>query len=150
MRRQSRLFFTLSFLMSGTVSAFAGECPNEHRLNEPRTLESVKGAGVKVEVREQLDLTGWREMGNFRLRTRHFIIEPGGVVANHDHGDRPAIIYFVSGEIYEHNALCAEPILHKAGETSGEFGAAHRHWWSNEGSEPVVLISSDVVPFTPQ
>lgn len=127
----------------------AGECPEEHRLTEPRTLERVKNVGVTVEVRERIDLSGWREMGNFRLRTRHFTIAPGGTVSNHNHSDRPSIIYFVSGEIYEHNALCAVPILHKAGETSGEFGADVRHWWSNAGTEPVVLVSSDVVPFRP-
>ena len=134
-----------------TVAALAraGECPEEHRLTEPRTLERVSNQGVTVEVREQLDMDGWREMGNFRLRTRHFTIAPGGTVANHDHADRPSIIYFVSGEIFEHNALCAVPILHKAGETTGEFGPDVRHWWSNEGDEPVVLISSDVVPFSP-
>ena len=144
---------SLAIVLMGTLGsggfAIAGECPEEHRLEAPRTLEKVTGGGVKVDIREQLDLTGWRGMGNFRLRTRHFVIEPGGTVPVHDHGDRPAIIYFVSGEIYEHNALCAEPILHKAGETSGEFGATHRHWWRNEGTEPVVLVSSDVVPFKP-
>ena len=131
------------------VSALAGECPEEHRLTEPRELDQVGGAGVDTVVREQITLTEWRDMGNFRLRMRHFVIAPGGTVANHSHGDRPAIIYFVEGEILEHNAYCAEPILHKAGETSAEFGDAHRHWWSNESDSPVVLVSSDVVPFKP-
>ena len=141
---------TLAAILSAVATvATAGECPEEHRLSEARELERVSNNGVTVEVREQLDLAGWRDTGNLRLRTRHFIIQPGGTVANHAHGDRPSIIYFVSGEIFEHNAFCAEPILHKAGETTGEFGSDVRHWWSNEGAEPVVLISSDVVPFNP-
>ncbi|MEO0521935.1 MAG: cupin [Pseudomonadota bacterium] len=143
-----------ALILSAALSAFAasakaGECPEEHRLTEPRTLERASNQGVTVAVREQLDMNGWRELGNFRLRTRHFTIAPGGTVANHNHADRPSIIYFVSGEIFEHNALCAVPILHKAGETTGEFGADVRHWWNNESAEPVVLISSDVVPFRP-
>lgn len=135
--------------MSMSSASFAGGCPKEHQLSEPRELERVNNIGVKVEVREQIEMAGWRDMGNFKMRMRHFTIEPGGTVPNHNHSDRPSIIYFVSGEIYEHNALCAVPILHKAGETAGEFGADIRHWWSNEGTEPVVLISSDVVPFNP-
>lgn len=138
----------LLFGVSGTP-LLAGECPEEHRLTEPRDLERAQNAGVTVEVRAQIDLDGWRGLGNFRLRTRHFTIEPGGTVANHNHSDRPSIIHFISGEIFEHNALCAVPILHKAGETAGEFGADVKHWWSNEGSEPVVLVSSDVVTFKP-
>ncbi|MEM7057081.1 MAG: cupin domain-containing protein [Pseudomonadota bacterium] len=135
-------------LSSPTVVS-AGECPEEHRLTEARTLEKMPGKGVKPVVRERINLTGWRDMGNFRLRMRHFTIAPGGTVANHNHGDRPATIYFVSGEIYEHNALCAEPILHKPGETTSEFGADQTHWWENRGEEPVILISNDVVPFKP-
>lgn len=131
------------------AAAFAGSCPEEHVLTEPREIKQVAGQGVSVEVREQLTLSGWREMGDFRLRTRHFVIAPGGTVATHSHGDRPAIIYFVSGEIVEHSALCAVPILHKAGETTAEFGADHKHWWENVSDEPVVLVSSDVVPFKP-
>lgn len=142
-------FVTVLALTFSTDKVFAGECPEQHRLTEARELEKVKNVGVKVKVREQIDLAGWREMGNFRLRTRHFTIAPGGSVTNHDHSDRPSIIYFISGEVFEHNALCAVPILHKAGETTGEFGADIQHWWSNEGSEPVVLVSSDVVPFKP-
>lgn len=144
----SSVCLPLALVFAATAS-LAGGCPDEHKLNGPRELKAMKNKGVKVEVREQVDLTGWRDMKNFRMRTRHFTIAPGGTVANHNHGDRPSIIYFVSGEIYEHNAFCAVPILHKAGETAGEFGADVRHWWSNEGTEPVVLVSSDVVPFKP-
>jgi len=63
-----------------------------------------------------------------------------------DHDDRPSIVYIISGEIKEHSALCAVPILHRAGEWTPELGKGHAHWWRNVGNVPVVLTSSDVLP----
>jgi hypothetical protein len=36
--------------------------------------------------------------------------------------------------------------VHKAGESTAEFGGDLQHWWENKGMEPVVLTSSDLVP----
>lgn len=137
-----------ALLVGATLStpAVAGSCPQEHALTEPRDLEQVSGKAVKVEVREQIELGGWRDMAPFRMRMRHFTIEPGGRVPVHSHGDRPSILYFISGEAVEHSSLCAVPIVHKAGETAAEFGGDIVHWWSNEGDEPAVLVSVDVIP----
>ncbi|MEO1503285.1 MAG: cupin domain-containing protein [Pseudomonadota bacterium] len=140
--------FASAFLVGVTLSsaALAGSCPAEHVLSEPRQLEKVSGQGVKVEVREQIELGGWRDMAPFTLRMRHFTIAPGGRVPMHSHGDRPSILYFVSGDAVEHNSLCAVPIVHKAGDSAAEFGADVVHWWSNEGDVPAVLVSVDVIP----
>ena len=129
-----------------TTPARANACPKEHQLTEPRTLEKVKGKAVKVTVLEQIELGGWRDMQPFRLRMRHFVIQPGGRVPIHKHDDRPSIIYFISGTATEHNAFCAEPIVHQAGTSTGEFGPGIVHWWSNDGDVPAVLVSADVIP----
>jgi quercetin dioxygenase-like cupin family protein len=77
------------------------------------------------------------------MRVRKLEIQPGGVVPWHSHDDRPALIYVVTGEIYEHASNCAQPILHKAGEVARETHATS-HWWKNEGKAPVVLLSFDI------
>lgn len=128
--------------------AFAGECPEEHRLDTPREIERVAGKGVTVTTLEDFSIAEWRDIGNYKLRMRYFEIAPGATVATHSHADRPAIIYFISGEILEHSTTCAVPILHKAGESTGEIGD-FSHWWSNETDEPVVLVSSDITAFKP-
>lgn len=128
--------------------AVAGECPEEHRLDAPREIDRVPGKGVKVSTLEDFSIAEWRDIGNYKLRMRYFEIAPGATVATHSHADRPAIIYFISGEIYEHSALCAVPILHKAGESTGEVGD-FTHWWSNESDAPVILVSSDIRAFSP-
>jgi quercetin dioxygenase-like cupin family protein len=61
----------------------------------------------------------------------------------HSHEDRPALIYVVTGEIYEYASNCAVPILHKAGEVARETHAT-AHWWKNDGKAPVVLLSFDI------
>jgi len=127
--------------------AQAGECAEEHRLTEPRELPRIGSTAVGSQVLTEVDLTGWREMGNFKLRKRRLIIDVNGVVATHNHADRPAIVYILSGEIWEHNAFCAEPILHKAGDVTAEVGEGTIHWWENRSDAPVIVLSADVVPF---
>lgn len=126
--------------------ALAGSCPEESVLAEPRELEQISGKDVVVETWEEIELANWRGTGSLRMRLRHFTIQPGGRVPIHSHGDRPSILYFVSGEATEHNAFCSEPIVHRAGESAAEFGAGIVHWWSNDGATPAELISVDIVP----
>ena len=127
--------------------AFAGECPAEKVLKTPQKIEAVTDAAkLTAEVVKTVDPTGWRGVKGLMLRTRRLTILPGGFVPTHSHADRPAIIYIISGEILEHSTLCADPIVHKAGESTAEFGGDLQHWWENKGTEPVVLTSSDLVP----
>ena len=141
-------FAVLSFCLLAPALAFAGTCPPEHVLDEPREIEKVPGKGVKLEVLQNVSISEWRDIGNYRMRLRHFEIAPGATVSTHSHADRPAMIYFISGEILEHSTKCAVPILHKAGESTAEVGNV-RHWWSNESDSPVILVSADIVPGKP-
>jgi quercetin dioxygenase-like cupin family protein len=93
-----------------------------------------------------VDLTGWRGLGHFVLRTRRLVIAVDGIVPYHTHEDRPSIVTVVSGEIVEHNAHCAVPIVHKPEDSTPGFGAGHAHWWENKSGAEVVLLSSDIVP----
>ena len=71
------------------------------------------------------------------------MVQPGGVVPWHSHGDRPAIIYIVSGEITEFASNCAVPIVHKVGDAAPETKATS-HWWQNTGKTPAALLSADL------
>ncbi len=77
------------------------------------------------------------------LRLRKLVVQPGGVVPWHSHGDRPAIIYIIDGTITEYASNCAVPIVHKAGEVARETSATS-HWWKNTSRSPVTLLSADV------
>ena len=119
----------VAFAAAGAVtSAQAGACPPD-------------------QVLTTVDLTGWRGMGNFMLRLRRLTIAADGVVPTHAHDDRPSIVYIETGELIEHSAFCAVPIVHKQGEWAAESGPGHIHWWENKTGQPVIVLSTDVVPF---
>ena len=138
---------SLGLTATMTAGAFAGSCPADKVLKTPRVIEEVTDASkLQADVVNAVDPTGWRGVKGLMLRTRRLTILPGGFVPTHSHEDRPAIIYIISGEIIEHNTTCAVAIVHKAGESTGEFGGTLKHWWENKGKIEVVLTSSDVVP----
>jgi quercetin dioxygenase-like cupin family protein len=82
-------------------------------------------------------------LDNRRLRLRRLVVQPGGVVPWHSHGDRPAIITTVSGTITEYRSTCAVGIEHPAGDVAQESGGIS-HWWKNNGKVPAVLLSADI------
>ncbi|MBI3512708.1 MAG: cupin domain-containing protein [Proteobacteria bacterium] len=134
-------------LSLGATAAFAGGCPAD------KVVASGKGQqpgatmpqGVTDMVIASTDLA--KEPANIKgrqFRLRRLEVQPGGVVPWHSHGDRPAIIYIVSGEIVEYASTCAVPIVHKAGDSTPERSATS-HWWKNLGTTPVVLLSADLL-----
>lgn len=87
---------------------------------------------------------GLSQISGYNLRTRSWNISgDNGIVPIHSHADRPAIVFTLSGEIYEYRSDAEERILHSAGGLSLEEGDV-THWWLNEGPEDVRLIAFDV------
>lgn len=132
--------------LAGVTAAEAGICPKDKVLAEPRRIAEAPDVGIKRETLSIVNLTGWRGVGDLRLRTRRLTVAVNGIVPTHQHDDRPSIVYVVKGEIIEHSAFCSVPILHREGEWTPEFGKGHAHWWENKTGKEVVLTSSDVVP----
>jgi quercetin dioxygenase-like cupin family protein len=131
-------------LLAATAS-YAGECPADKMgVNLTKPVD-FKPKDVTDTVLASIDLAKEPAMIDDRaLRLRKLVVQPGGIVPWHSHGDRPAIIYIVSGEITEYASTCAVPILHKAGEVTAEKHATS-HWWKNTGTQTVVLLSADIL-----
>ena len=130
-------------LLGGNV--YAGECPADKVTKDFVTSGPDKPSGVTDMVIGSIDLA--QKAVAFKgeqFRVRQLVIQPGGVVPWHSHGERPAIIYIVKGSITEYRSSCAVPIDHKSGEVTTEFGAELSHWWRNNSNEPTVLLSSDI------
>ena len=124
--------------------AFAGECPAGQMRADATKPSTAAAKAVTDMVLAQIDLAGEQvALKGHLMRVRKLEIQSGGIVPWHSHAERPALIYVVSGEIYEHASNCAVPILHKAGEVARETHAT-AHWWKNEGKAPVVLLSFDI------
>ncbi|MCW3473810.1 cupin domain-containing protein [Limobrevibacterium gyesilva] len=129
-----------------TSQAQAGQCPADKRVMDGKgqPMNAAAATGVTDTVIASTHLS--QEpigVNDRRFRLRRLVVQPGGVVPWHSHGDRPAIIYIIEGEIIEYSSTCAVPIVHKAGEATTETHTTS-HWWKNTGSKTVVLLSADL------
>jgi quercetin dioxygenase-like cupin family protein len=129
-------------------AAQAGSCPADKMRADGsgEKMNSTPAKDVTDAVLTSIDLSKEPAAVKDRLlRLRRLEIKPGGIVPWHEHANRPAIIYIVSGEIVEYASTCAVPIVHRAGEAATETHATS-HWWKNLGQETVVLLSADLFP----
>jgi quercetin dioxygenase-like cupin family protein len=125
-------------------AAEAGQCPPDAIRADAMKPVTTPAKGVIDVVLESIDLAQEpAKIADRKLRLRKLVIQPGGVVPWHSHGDRPAIIYIIEGTVTEYASNCAVPIVHKAGEATSETSGVS-HWWKNTGRKPVTLLSADV------
>lgn len=129
--------FIAAVALGGATPAMADRHTN------PLANAPTMPKGVTDTVIGAIDLGPEISVEGRQLRTRRLVVQPGGVVPVHSHVDRPALIVVVSGSITEHRSDSANPIEHRAGDISRE-GDGISHYWINHGSEPAVLLSSDV------
>ena len=130
--------------LGAAAPAFAGECPADKVKADVVKAVTYGPKGVTDNVLSMIDLSKEKvAIAGHLMRVRRLEVQPGGIVPWHSHAERPALIYVVSGEIYENNSNCAIPILHKAGEVARETHATS-HWWQNTGKVPVTLLSFDI------
>jgi quercetin dioxygenase-like cupin family protein len=137
----TKLAATAIAVAASATPALAAQCgaPGSSTLaNAPTTPK-----GVTDTLIGSIDLGPEISVNGRQLRTRRLVVQPGGVVPVHSHKDRPALIYTVSGSITEYSSACGSPIKHQAGDISREAEGLS-HYWVNEGTEPAVLLSSDV------
>jgi len=135
-------------LMLAASAASAGECPAGKAGHNDLADAAMAPAGVTDNVLSSIDVSQAPVNASERMfRLRRLEVQPGGVVPLHDHADRPALIYVVSGSITEFNTGCTVGIVHKAGEAAQE-SIGLMHWWKNTGKEVAVLLSADLLHTT--
>jgi len=102
-----------------------------------------ENVGQSDEMLRSLDLTSEVTSTKGRmLRMRKVTLQPGGVLGLHNHVDRPAITYFLQGEVTYH-AEGKPDMVAKAGGGFAE-GRATTHWAVNTGKVPAVWIAVDI------
>ncbi len=86
----------------GTVSAALGAVARSAKAAGQRQ-PPAQNVGQSEEALRSLDLTGELDSGKGRpLRMRRITVQPGGALALHNHVDRPAVTYMLSGEMTYH------------------------------------------------
>lgn len=141
---------TLTALVAGSFGALAaqahaGECPADRVTTNGQKPGATAHKDVTDKVLTSIAL-GQEAVGlkDHQFRLRRLVVQPGGEVAWHSHAERPAIIYIVSGSIFEYSSTCAVPIRHKSGDVARESHGTS-HWWKNTGKTPAVLLSADIL-----
>ena len=148
--KRATRFLPMAAIAIGVMSTFAtttfaGECPADKMGVDVTKPVTTAAKDVTDKVLASIDLAKEpAKLQNRQFRLRRLEIKPGGIVPWHSHGDRPAIIYIVEGEIIEYASNCAVPIVHKAGDVARETSVTS-HWWKNAGAKTVVLLSADIL-----
>jgi quercetin dioxygenase-like cupin family protein len=103
----------------------------------------AESKGVNEVLLRSLDLTEEMQASNGRsLRMRKMTLAPGGVLGLHSHKDRPAVSYFLQGEVTYHPTGKPEVVV---GPGAGiAEGKATTHWAENRGKVPAVWIAVDI------
>ena len=128
-----------------STAAGAGECPKDKMGVDVTKPGAMAPKDVTDKVLASIDVSKEpAKIEGRQFRLRRLEIKPGGIVPWHSHGDRPALIYIITGTITEYASNCAVPIMHKAGDVARET-AATSHWWKNTGKQIVILLSADLL-----
>jgi quercetin dioxygenase-like cupin family protein len=78
------------------------------------------------------------------VRLRRLTIQPGGVIAWHDHSAVQGMALIVSGELVERRNTCLDALTYRAGDIARE-DAGTAHSWRNETEEIAVVLVTHVV-----
>ncbi|MBY0564788.1 MAG: cupin domain-containing protein [Hyphomonadaceae bacterium] len=77
-------------------------------------------------------------------RLRRIAVQPGGVIAWHDHTAVQGYAVLIAGEMVELRNTCRDPIIYRAGDVTIE-DAQTAHSWRNESDETAIVPVSHVV-----
>jgi quercetin dioxygenase-like cupin family protein len=132
-KAQTVLLIGAAMLTVGFVAGFAfGQAspPTKTKGQSATLLQSL-------DLSDEIDTTKGRP-----LRMRMITLQPGGILGIHSHKDRPAVSYFLQGEVTYHQADKPDVVVHP-GEGFAE-GKATTHWAENRGSLPAIWIAVDI------
>ena len=101
---------------------------------------------IGVEVLGTVSLDGeFDSSDGLMMRVRELEIAPGGIVAVHQHDNRPGTAYIIEGEMTEHRSTEKSPVTKKAGDVAMEYSGVI-HWWENTGNSVARALVVDIVP----
>ncbi len=102
----------------------------------------TENKGFKAEQLVLIDLAQDQGIPGRQFRFRKITLEPGGVIAVHEHKDRPAIDYVLQGTVIDHRG--SEAKEYGPGTTLYETKDTV-HWLETKGNTAAVVISADIL-----
>lgn len=130
---------------SATITALEGahirQCPADRVQTNARSEGFGATSGVES---TDVAFTPLAHDPTRALRLRRITVQPGGVIAWHDHTALQGMAVLVSGTMVELRNTCLDPLTYTAGDVAIE-DAGTAHSWRNEGETPAVILVSHVV-----
>ena len=106
----------------------------------PTETKGIRSVEVLGQIHLNAEFEGFQS--DTLMRFRRLTIEPGGVVAQHEHQQRPGVAYILSGAITEYRN--GDVRTCQAGDLAYESSGV-THWWINQSEEEVVAIVVDLI-----
>lgn len=135
--------FSERFPYLGTAHGAASPQPQVGIISGPQKPYNIYNAPLTVfDLSQLIGMSTER-----RARVRYWIMSPQGIIAEHVHDKRPAIVYLLEGEVMETKLDIDSKIKvakMKAGEVVFE-NSGIRHWWVNQTRKMVKMVAIDVI-----
>jgi quercetin dioxygenase-like cupin family protein len=127
--------------LGAVQTARVRECPAARRQDNAHREGFGAQSGVTA---EDIALTPLASDPARAVRLRRITVQPGGVIAWHDHTALQGMALIISGAITERRNSCLDEMLYRAGDVAME-DAATAHSWRNDSDAPTVILVSHVV-----
>jgi quercetin dioxygenase-like cupin family protein len=134
-----KIRYQVAFVSAAIGLAFAAALQSGIAQQSPPT----ENKGVAIKQLDTIDLgPEIQGMGGREFRMRLITVEAGGAFGLHNHKDRPAIDYVISGTVVDHRGADAKSY----GPGTSIFETVDTvHWVENKGPGQAVLISADIL-----
>jgi quercetin dioxygenase-like cupin family protein len=132
-RRRSIAVFATAGVALAFIAGYAVGQAQPPAANKGLSAEALQS----LDLSEEIDSTKGRP-----LRMRKIMLQPGGVIGLHTHKDRPAVSYFLQGQVTYHQEGKADVVV-GPGQGFAE-GKATTHWAENRGTMPAIWIAVDI------
>lgn len=126
---------------AGVQNVRVRTCPPGRTQTNART----EGFGPTIGVTSaDIALTALAHDPTRALRLRRIVVQPGGIIAWHDHAAIQGFAVIAAGEMVELRNTCHDPLTYRAGDVAME-DAGTAHSWRNESDAEAVVLVSHVV-----
>lgn len=127
--------------LTAVQSARVRECPANRVQANARSSSDPQSIGVEA---VDIAFTPLASDPTRAVRLRRIVVQPGGIIAWHNHQALQGMAITLSGEMTEFRNTCLDPIVYRAGDVALE-NTDTAHGWRNLSDQPAVILVSHVV-----
>jgi quercetin dioxygenase-like cupin family protein len=135
MRTKTALLVMGLISSGGASAALAQSPPPQSPPTENKGFEDIELRSIDLE--SEIDT-----VKGYKLRMRRLSLQPGGVIALHNHKGRPTVSYLLKGTLTSRSPGKPDMVITTGGGHTA--GMADNHWIENLGTETAEWIVVEV------